>query len=104
MANDLRTCVKCCKLLSMKFGPCEDGGYHEWGKPEPITDGIVMALSIDGLQLGNDELLAMGRAMIDLIRYHQQKVGQVVVTCRSSNLPCARCKQRDGERCHESQG
>ena len=60
---------------------------------KPITDGIVMALSIEGLQLGDDDLMAMGRAMIDLIRYHQHRTDSVV-TCRASSPPCQRCLSR----------
>lgn len=38
------------------------------------TDGLVLALAIDGLQLGDDSLKAIGRALLDLIRYHDRKM------------------------------
>jgi hypothetical protein len=36
-------------------------------------DGLVMALSIDGLQLGDDELRAIASSLIGLARYHDRK-------------------------------
>jgi hypothetical protein len=36
-------------------------------------DGLVLALSIDGLQLGDDELKAVASSLIGLIRYTDRK-------------------------------
>ena len=36
-------------------------------------EGLVCALSIDGLCLGDDELRAVGKSLIGLIRYHDRK-------------------------------
>lgn len=37
------------------------------------TDGLVLALAIDGLQLGDDQLRAIGSSLLALVRYHDRK-------------------------------
>jgi len=58
--------------------------------PEPITDGVVMALSIDGLQLGDDALRAIGASLIGLIRYCERRA--------------AAQQQSEGSKPNDSQG
>jgi hypothetical protein len=36
-------------------------------------EGLVLALSIDGLCLGDDDLKAVGKSLLGLIRYHDRK-------------------------------
>ena len=37
------------------------------------TNGLLLALAIDGLTLGDDELRAIGSSLIALVRYHERK-------------------------------
>lgn len=41
------------------------------------TDGLVLALAIDGLQLGDDQLRAIGSSLLALVRYHDRKISQM---------------------------
>jgi hypothetical protein len=41
------------------------------------TDGLVLALAIDGLTLGDDQLRAIGSSLLALVRYHHRKMIQM---------------------------
>jgi hypothetical protein len=44
-------------------------------KPPPpdVDEGIILALAIDGLSLGDDDLRAVASSLIGLVRYYERK-------------------------------
>jgi hypothetical protein len=50
------------------------------------TDGLVLALAIDGLTLGDDQLRAVGSSLLALVRYHEHKMKPQVAVYNVAKL------------------
>jgi hypothetical protein len=64
------------------------------------TDGLVLALAIDGLTLGDDQLRAIGSSLLALVRYHERKYTTMNEQVRIYNTAKAMAESSDVGLCY----